>query len=321
MEQKPAPSVGIRSAWGSSELRSNDFLFNPYGPGWCVARNRFDALLAQCAAAAGAQVFSGAANTRIVKKAGIWRVDLSRANGSCCSFRAGFVVDATGRRAAFARKQGSRRILLDSLIGASVVLPSPDYRSSGYTLIEAVENGWWYSAVLPDAKLIVVYMTDGDIYASGHNDGIGANIGRTMHTRLRIDARGLVRSQTRLAAANTSWLDRVAGPDWLAVGDAAMALDPLSGQGIYKAIQCGISAADAIRRRRNASDATPLCQYADSLSHDRGLSLRLRYRYYDIERRFRGFPFWRRRHRSSNEFLSGLGEAVRKERSFSPFLN
>lgn len=35
-------------------------------------------------------------------------------------------------------------------------------------------------------------------------------------------------------------------PKWLAVGDAANAFDPLSGQGIYKAVQSGILAAKMI---------------------------------------------------------------------------
>jgi flavin-dependent dehydrogenase len=321
MEQKPAPSFGIRSAWGGPELRTNDFIFSAYGSGWCVARNRFDALLAHCAGAVGVQVYSGA-DVQIVKKVGIWRVDVSAANGSRRRFRAGFVVDATGRRAAFARKQGSRRILLDSLIGASAVLPSRDYLSSGYILIEAVENGWWYSAVLPDSRLIVVYMTDGDIYGNARDHGSGANIERTTYTRLRMDSLDLMRSQTRLTAANTSWLDRVAGPDWLAVGDAAMAFDPLSGQGIYKAIQWGIRAADAIRCRRGSTDdATPFRDYVASLSGDLASYLRLRHQFYELEKRWRCSTFWRRRHRSSSELLSGLGEAVQKERLFSPFLN
>src|SRR5438034_1194138 len=90
VELKPAPSVGIRSAWGSPELRSNDFIFSPYGPGWCVARNRFDALLAHSAAAAGAQVYSGVTDTQIVKKGEAWWVNISTANGSRRCFKAGF---------------------------------------------------------------------------------------------------------------------------------------------------------------------------------------------------------------------------------------
>jgi flavin-dependent dehydrogenase len=297
LEQKPAPSFGVRSAWGSEELRSHDFIFSPYGPGWHVARNRFDALLARCAAEAGAQVYSSIAEPRIVAKAGAWQIDLAAA-GAHRRFRAGFIVDATGRRAAFARKQGARRILFDALIGASAVFPARESTPAGFTLIEAVENGWWYSAVLPDSRLIVVYMTDGDIYAKTRKDGWRAQIIRTRHTRLRMDLRDLPFSETRLAAANTSRLDRVAGPNWLAVGDAAIAFDPLCGQGVYKALQSGIRAADSILRRNGYGGDTAFQEYADVIARGYTSYLRSWVQFYDLERRWRSSPFWRRRNRA-----------------------
>ncbi len=294
LEQKPAPSFGVRSAWGSAELRSHDFIFTPYGSGWHVARNHFDALLARCAAEAGAQVYSSVAEPQIVEKGKAWQIDLST-RGEHRRFQAGLIVDATGRRAAFARKQGARRILFDALMGASVVFPARESTPSGFTLIEAVENGWWYSGVLPDSRLIVVYMTDGDIYARTRKDGWRAQIDRTRHTRLRMNLRDLPFSETRLAAANTSRLDRVAGPNWLAVGDAAMAFDPLSGQGVYKAIQFGIRAADSILRRNGYGGDTSFQEYADAVARGHTSYLKSWYQFYDLERRWRSAPFWRRR--------------------------
>lgn len=40
------PCYGSASSWGSDELGSNDFLYNPYGNGWHLDRRRFDAWLA-----------------------------------------------------------------------------------------------------------------------------------------------------------------------------------------------------------------------------------------------------------------------------------
>jgi flavin-dependent dehydrogenase len=305
LEQKPAPSFGVRSAWGSAELLSQDFIFSPYGSGWHVARNRFDALLARCAAEAGAQLYTSVAEAQIVEKNGAWQIDLST-DGKRRRFRAALIVDATGRRATFARKHGVRRIMFDSLIGASVIFPARDSTPSGFTLIEAVENGWWYSSVLPDGRLIVVYMTDGDIYASvrkggwherdGRNgrDGWRAQLDLTRNTRSRIDLRDLVIPEVRLAAANTSRLDRVSGPNWLAVGDAAMAFDPLSGQGIYKAIQFGIQAAESILRRNGHGDA-PFQQYEDSIARSYTAYMSSWYQFYSRERRWQNAPFWQRR--------------------------
>lgn len=40
----------------------------------------------------------------------------------------------------------------------------------------------------------------------------------------------------------------VTGPDWLATGDAAMAFDPLSGQGVFRGLDSGLRAVSAIER-------------------------------------------------------------------------
>ncbi len=296
LEQKPAPSFGVRSAWGSAELRSHDFIFSPYGPGWHVARNQFDLSLARCAAEAGAQVYCSIVESQIVEKEGSWQIELSTGEVHR-RFQAGLIVDATGRRAAFARSQGARRILFDALIGASIVFPARESTPAGFTLIEAVENGWWYSAVLPDTRLVIVYMTDGDIYAKTRKDGWRGQIDRTRHTRLRLDRNDVSCSEMRLAAANTSCLDRVVGPNWLAVGDAAMAFDPLSGQGVCNAIQSGIRAADSILRRNGHRGDESFQEYADASARGHTSYLKSRYQYYNLERRWRSALFWRRRNR------------------------
>ena len=60
--------------------------------------------------------------------------------------------------------------------------------------------------------------------------------------------------------ADSSRIDRTAGPNWLAVGDAATAFDPLASQGIYHALFSASNAARAILDR-SASPA-PFDAYA-----------------------------------------------------------
>ena len=50
----------------------------------------------------------------------------------------------------------------------------------------------------------------------------------------------------RVLPAETSRLDRIAGPGWLALGDAAAAYDPLSSYGIGSAMGSGFYAGQAI---------------------------------------------------------------------------
>ena len=53
-------SPGVVSVWGRTEPYENDFIVNPYGPGWHLDRGRFDAMLAHAAAKAGAELLAGA---------------------------------------------------------------------------------------------------------------------------------------------------------------------------------------------------------------------------------------------------------------------
>src|SRR6185312_13855027 len=75
-----------------------------------------------------------------------------------------WIVDATGRAAAFARRSGARRHRLDRLIAlAAHGEPAMDRGFGGFTLVEAVELGWWYAARLPGGSAVVALMTDADL--------------------------------------------------------------------------------------------------------------------------------------------------------------
>src|SRR5215510_13158227 len=50
------PSPGVLSVWGEDELYETHFIFNPYGQGWHLDRQRFDTMLAQAARQAGARL-------------------------------------------------------------------------------------------------------------------------------------------------------------------------------------------------------------------------------------------------------------------------
>jgi hypothetical protein len=61
--------------------------------------------------------------------------------------------------------------------------------------------------------------------------------------------------------------DAVSGPGWIAVGDAAMALDPLSSSGVQKAIRTALAAAIVINTRLRRPQAAALADrfYADDV--------------------------------------------------------
>lgn len=295
-------SPAVQSAWGSNELYSQEHIYNPYGPGWHVDRARFDAMLASRAEEAGVSLITKAElGSRINDAGGNWQVEIS-SNNRKTRFEARLFVDATGRSSFFAGSRGVRRIAVDHLVGVINILETEnDETAYQYpTLIEASEEGWWYSAELPDARLVLAYMTDADLYAKGQRqnaDYWSQMLKRTIHTRSRVSGLDLSQCCPRVVSANSSRLAQTADHNWLAVGDAAMAFDPLAGQGIYKALESGLLGAKVIREHLsgNASTSSAMGDYVEARNRDFDQYLQLRRVFYARENRWPQSVFWQRR--------------------------
>ncbi len=290
-------SFGIGSAWGQEDLYHNDFIFNPYGAGWHVDRSCFDAMLACCAEEAGARVCRRARVLSYENDAGHWKIEITCEDRTRV-FRTRFLVDASGRGSYVARQQGARRVTHDRLIGVVFFFSSNAQESASdtSTLIEAVENGWWYSAVLPDSRLVLTYMTDVDLYAQSwkrSNNFCLQTLQATKHTQSRVEHLVLAGGPF-IVPTNSSRLDQVTNGNWLAIGDAAMACDPLSGQGVYKALASALRSAQSIQEYWTG-DKSALRGYAAAVEKDFDSYLLMRENVYAREQRWHESVFWRRR--------------------------
>ena len=126
-----------------------------------------------------------------------------------------------------------------------------------------------------------------------------------MHTRARTSALTVERTARPLQwiTAASEVLECSEGTRWLATGDAALAFDPLSSQGILRALQSGLLAAETI---------DDVLQGQNSTGHDWSLKnrrhfarhLRTRQAYYHLERRWPDAEFWRRRHTDDASFAT-----------------
>jgi flavin-dependent dehydrogenase len=290
-------SPGLSSAWGDSVLRGVDHLFNPFGPGWHVDRRALDAALADTAEAAGACVQRGAQLRACQWDApGEWRVEAKTAEHTCLRLRAAVAVDATGRSAWLARRQGARRVIHDRLAAlVASVLTTPDAPGRDRrTLVEAVENGWWYAALLPDGRQSLAFLTDVDLVPRDRPlSAVWCDwLERSAFVRRRVAA-PMPTTAVRVVSANTSCLDRAAGSNWLALGDAAAAFDPLASNGVYFALGTAAEGAEAILKR--LAGATSLSAYAGEVRRHFRAYLRTRATYYGLESRWAEWPFWARR--------------------------
>jgi len=303
------PSHGNRSVWGGPEPDDRDFLSHPEGVGWHLDRPRFDAMLADAAARAGAAI---AQRTRVIGcqrgDDNDWRLDLSaegRRTTARASTRARTVIDASGRARVLARAERVPCGSYDRLVGVVGVLVPDDARRAdedSLTTIEAVPDGWWYAARVPKGHLVVAYMTDADVAVARRaqaGDRWTTALAGTRYIRARVADHGYhLETAPRLVASDSSHLRDVGGDGWCAIGDAVAAYDPLSSFGILVALATGTQAAGAIvagrgtlRRGEGALD-----EYTYWTRHTYARYVAQWLGYYALEQRWPVAPFWRRRH-------------------------
>ena len=107
-------------------------------------------------------------------------------------------------------------------------------------------------------------------------------------------------------AAHSGWAEAASGPGWLAVGDAALACDPLSSQGLLNALYSGLMAASALRRAL-AGDTDALKDYQRIIAQVVDAYRAHLAAWYSLESRWPDLPFWARR-RDAGWVVTTAGE-------------
>jgi flavin-dependent dehydrogenase len=287
--------LGSCSSWGDDALGYNDFLFNPLGHGWHLERQRFDAFLAGKVSERGCIVRQGTRLDGCARVADGFRLRLRGDDGTRHEVRARFVVDASGMRSCVSRSMGASRQFVDQLICVTAYLERAG--SAGFsrlTMLEAVEYGWWYAARLPNDRIAVAVASDADIVkrkAFRYRDGFMAELVRTRHIAPQLAGWRFVEGSQVISAAPSFFLDEVGGNGWLAVGDAASAYDPISSQGIHKALSDGVRAAQAIADFLQG-ESRALDDYRAAMAPRFQHYLEGRNFFYGLEKRWPASSFW-----------------------------
>jgi flavin-dependent dehydrogenase len=293
--QGHARCLGSCSAWGSHTLGYNDFVLNPLGPGWHLDRPAFDQWLAARVRAAGITL----REARLVRAAVTNGHELQMRRGPHHeSWRARFVIDASGTSARFSRLQGARRESLDQLFFVHGFFQRPPNAAENRLgMVESVMDGWWYRASLPRARLCIALACDQTTLRRRRLDHwrpwLDA-LAETRHVARGLEGHVFLRDEMRIMPAPSARLRPAVGNGWLAAGDAADSFDPLLARGIHKAIEDGIAAAAVITRwLRVGVDSAP--DYRDALATRHAVYVRMREYFYAREARWPQAPFWRSR--------------------------
>ncbi len=287
---RPAPSLAV--SWGSPRLVERPSLFSPWGDGWHLDRARFDSLLAQAAVDQGANLKLATRIAAARRTRGGWSLRLT----TNATWRARFVLDATGRSASFARSQGAKKRSIDRLVGLVRFFPT-DSDADSRTLIEAAAQGWWYSARLSTHR-VVALMSDVDLARDlklAHTTPWRRLQGDTLWIR-RLVASSDEDIHCSVRPAGSGYITTVRGRDWMAVGDAGFSVDPLSGSGMVRALRAGILAGYAIGPHLLEGDHSGLVRFEKLHWQELADYLSARRNYFAEERRWPTEPFWKRRH-------------------------
>jgi flavin-dependent dehydrogenase len=299
------PSEGISSAWGTVQTSETDYYFQPPGIGWHIDRAKFDRLLQKKAVDLACQFVSCGRLLSVRRQPDQrgWQVvgspPANRHRSQpvlefeiCCRL----LVDATGRKSATARYVGARRIVVDRQVALVAPCQRQPPDAAGRLRLESTSSGWWYYAPTRTGCSSVVFVTDFDLFPR-RADSRGAFLAARWNESqvVRPFLNGMPRFDVaRVLPAETSFLDDNFKTGWMAIGDAALTVDPLSGEGVIRSLDQGIEAAALIANSLeddNSGVGGPRASFRASVAG----YLRARRSVFSMETRWPKSSYWRRR--------------------------
>jgi flavin-dependent dehydrogenase len=171
-----------------------------------------------------------------------------------------YLIDATGRRAFLARKQGARQLAVDDLFAIS--LPICKAPAAGIWT-ESAANGWWNACCGQTQGTLSFYGT-----AISLRECRRSLREHYKQTRLSTLLPTLADThRVHIRACGSTRLVPAAGDGWIAVGDSAWTLQPLASAGISKALHDGARAAQGLLEPAEAYDQLQRTEFNGYLTH------------------------------------------------------
>lgn len=237
---------GVQSIWTTPERSFRDYFAERSSHGYFLDRQVFDSRLRDRAQAEGVVLERG---VRVTEAEFGAITTLSGLRGEdCWSGQARFVVDASGKSSSIARLGGAGRRRLSRQVAVAACLPAgtSELASTDWLLIEADASGWWSGATSASGQrhLVRFFPEGGEVFRSPAE--LARQLEQTKLMQHYVAAGELSAAPLQVLDAGCSALDCVATSQWLAVGEAAIAFDPVTSQGLAHAFGASQPAASAI---------------------------------------------------------------------------
>ena len=243
-------SPGIQSSWSGDEPVLKLYGATGQATGLCVLRHRFDELLSRSAREAGASVLLRCKLTSIERlRTREWKMTIADAQRQKRELLARSVVDASGRNAFVARTQGARRIHHGDLVAMVrwLQIEEPHERPHTMLTVESCAGGWWSVSIANGVLVATLYTSMAMMRSTGAttDDWWTWAINDTRETVQLVRKCQSTPAVTRVYSACPSRSSRLVGDGWITIGDAAIAFDPLGGQGVALALETAFRAFEA----------------------------------------------------------------------------
>jgi flavin-dependent dehydrogenase len=218
--------------WSTPEPIARDV-----APSLMVERSRFDQVLRAAAAEAGADVWMSARAHAAMRRDGRWIVPVS-IGSELLMVHARMLIDASGRRAG-RTAAGVPTIALSGRWRDVAWSDDPELR------VEAGEDCWFWGAPLPDGSVAALVFVD-PARCAGLDRGGRARLYHALLRRATLLApclTGTLVGDIRVRDATCRVADtRLQSEMRISIGDAALAMDPISSHGVTAAMRSGVQA-------------------------------------------------------------------------------
>ncbi|HEY6169259.1 MAG TPA: NAD(P)/FAD-dependent oxidoreductase [Verrucomicrobiae bacterium] len=225
-----------------------------------VERSTFDHILLKHARASGADVREGWTVGKFSNEAGQVAVEARPENGPAETFRASFVVDASGRGNLTGNQQGLRVIHPHmkklAIFGHFEGVPSDEGSRAGDTVIVRLADKWFWLIPISKTRTSVGCVMDQDEFARAKQSPADVFMriwqsSAAMRERMK-DARLVNAIQT---TSDFSYYNRrLVGERLVRIGDAAGFMDPIFSAGVFLAMHSAKLASKAVLDSLAAGD-------------------------------------------------------------------
>lgn len=294
------------SSWGAEGIEETSNLLNPTAFGWLIRRNDFENCFLNRIKHLNIDFYEDSTEN-IELEDGNWRIYSTGKS----EIKTDLVVLATGRDNVKLNNL-PRRIILDKLVACVFVISDNNTNLQNSIYVDAAENGWFFSIKPDQDSRILSYFTDGDLLPNKTNRFLTNYVIEQIKKLPSISK--IIKSSDfdkinslDLVSANSTFRKTYFHKGILMCGDSSQTFDPLSSQGISKAIKDGIGIADSIIQsyfgNKNAfkiHETNRRKIYQDYIKQ--------RCQFYMSEKRWKNMPFWSRRQdlKEINTFVNNI---------------